>query len=83
MANGGCEYEKYGRYCGKLTDKSRKYCPKHTLIINEEENVQALKMEHARRGKERKKAMREALATSPLRGYNPSFDEKRKSGYEQ
>lgn len=40
------------------------------------------KMEKLRAAKARKAALREALKTSPLRAYNPSFDERNRTGYE-
>lgn len=69
--------------CGKLPmDDRDPYCPKHRVMMNGQDHENARRMEKARRGKERKKLAREALAESPLRAYNPKFDEKRRNGYE-
>jgi len=58
------------------------WCPKHAVYAAEMQSEMDRRMAKARAGKERKKAKTDALKESPLRGYNPKFDE-RKQAYSQ
>lgn len=58
-------------YCSKIQAEDSDFCPHHVLISSEEAGENERRMEKARRGKERKKILREALESSPLRVVNP------------
>ena len=70
----GCEWEivkqtqnRRARFCHKLVVAQTIYCPKHLLMHEERDADNKRRMERVRKGKERKRAMRQALEESPLR----------------
>ena len=85
----GCTYawkesergEEILRECRKVKQLGSDYCPHHSALINCKQQVDDAKMAKARAGKERKKAMREALKESPLAAYNSAYDQKRRVNY--
>ena len=70
-------------HCGKVPAKGSVYCPKHVIYAAEMQSEVERRMEKARAGKERKKAQRDALKDSPLKAYNPNFDDKHWQAYSQ
>lgn len=70
------------KYCRRICASGSAYCPKHRLMDEEREAEAKRKMEHARKGKEKKQLFREALKASPLRAVNPNFPEEKATGYE-
>lgn len=71
-------------HCNRLVVEGSNlpFCPKHLVMSAGAEGDEQRKMEKLRAAKARKAALREALKTSPLRAYNPSFDERNRTGYE-
>lgn len=61
--------------CGKMPDSRSAYCPKHELMVSEEEAEGRRWSEKMQARKARKKDAREALETSPLAAVNPVFAE--------
>lgn len=70
--------------CGAIQDGRSMYCPKHKVMFDGQDDDNKRRMAKVRAAKDRKKIMRDMLPTSPLRAYNPTFDEGRKrEGYSQ
>lgn len=73
--------EKVGLLCGKKTDGETIYCPKHRVMTEGAPLENQKKMQKLRDRKGFIEEMRKALETSPLSGYNPEVDKKRRSTY--
>lgn len=52
--------------CDKVTEPGQEYCPHHILLYAEAQAEIDRKMEKVRRGKARKKLLRDMLVESPL-----------------
>lgn len=52
--------------CDKITEPGDEYCPHHLLLYREQQGEVDRRMEKARRGKEKRKFLRDMLETSPL-----------------
>ena len=71
----------WDEHCNKIPAEGCIYCPKHALVLAEAAAELDRKMERVRRGKEKKKLYRDALAASPLAAVNPKFE--KGTGYEK
>lgn len=63
-------------HCGKVPQKGSAYCPKHLVYAAEAQADVDRKMARLRDRKAAKQELRDSLKDSPLRAYNPKFDER-------
>lgn len=70
--------EKAAIFCGKASQPGFAMCPKHLLIAQSEPERRRLAALKGIARREHRKALAEALETSPLRAFNPAFVPKSK-----
>ena len=74
---------KHNEYCRRIASRTSLLCPKHELIVSEEDNEKARRSESRKRKKEMKINLAAMLESSPLRAENPQFPQKNpQTGYE-
>jgi len=71
--------DKYDVHCRKIPAEDSIYCPKHKLIVADNELEGQRKIAAKKARKEAKKRDMEFLKTSPLAAVNPKFDKKDKT----
>lgn len=62
--------------CGKMKKSGSDMCPHHIAVIEDENAERELRSKARKEKLAIKKEIRDSLKDSPLRGYNPEFDEK-------
>lgn len=65
--------EKAAIFCGKASQPGFTMCPKHILISQNEPEKRRLAALKGIARRQHRQALAEALATSPLRAYNPNY----------
>jgi len=79
-----CAYK--SRRCAKMRGAGSDMCPHHVALLLDEKAEQEKRAELRKGRRAIKKELQAALKTSPLRGYNPAFEEEgqqKREGYSQ
>ena len=80
----GSKVEDEVDYCGKIKGEGDDtYCPHHRLLMNDFENERRERARKRQVAKDQKKLLADSLKDSPLKAYNPAFEEERRTGYER
>lgn len=70
-----CAYKRRG--CGKMRAAGSDICPHHIAVILDEKAEREKRAELRNGRKAIRKDLQDSLKASPLRGYNPEFEESR------
>lgn len=68
-------------FCMKIQSEDSIYCPKHKVIVEDLGKAFKRRADKSAATRERKKLLKEALESSPLKAHNPKFDTVAETGY--